>query len=176
MQTDVLDVLLRKRTNGNYHVADARGIARITGEGKKVKRVSDLISRQDAINEVVAWLKDRMSDKKNGKPLTDRINDLPSAQPKQSIAEWQKDFREYINMLNIPRDDYNGIMEYINDLPSAEPKIIHCKDCRNRGEDECPMRHVERIEWEEDGYIEVDDIVHDYTKPYGYCDKGERNE
>lgn len=61
-------------------------------------------------------------------------------------------------------------------LPSAEPKIIHCKDCRNRGEDECPMRHVERIEWEEDGYIEVDDIVHDYTEPYGYCYKGERNE
>ncbi len=50
MQTDVLDVLLRTRTNGDYHVADARGIARITGEGKKVKRVSDLISRQDAID------------------------------------------------------------------------------------------------------------------------------
>ena len=47
---------------------------------------------------------------------------MPSAEPKHSIAEWQKDFREYINMLNIPRDDYNGIMEYINDLPSVEPK------------------------------------------------------
>ncbi len=41
----------------------------------------DLISRQAAIDEVVAWLKDRMTDGKNGKPLTDRIKDLPSAQP-----------------------------------------------------------------------------------------------
>ena len=44
----------------------------------------------------------------------------------QSIAEWQKDFREYINMLNIPRDDYKGIMEYINDVPSAQPEILAC--------------------------------------------------
>ena len=54
MQTDVLDVLLRTRTNGNYHVADARGIARITGEGKKVIRMSDLIDRKlakDAIHK-----------------------------------------------------------------------------------------------------------------------------
>ena len=42
---------------------------------------SDCISRQAAIDEVVAWLKDRMSDKKNGKPLTERLRDLPSAQP-----------------------------------------------------------------------------------------------
>ena len=42
--------------------------------------MNDLISRQDAIDEVVAWLKDRMSDKKNGKPLTERLKDLPPAQ------------------------------------------------------------------------------------------------
>ena len=40
----------------------------------------DSISRQAAIDEVIAWLKDRMSDKKNGKPLTERLRDLPSAQ------------------------------------------------------------------------------------------------
>ena len=68
------------------------------------------------------------------------------------------------------------IVDALENLPSAEPEIIHCKDCRNRGEDECPMRHVERIEWEEDGYMESDDIVHDYTEPHGYCYKGEPNE
>lgn len=77
---------------------------------------------------------------------------------------------------------YNGMVDksvakrLLLQTPSAEPKIIHCKDCRSWGEDECPMRHVEMIEWEEDGYIEVDDVVHDYTELYGYCDKGERNE
>ena len=77
---------------------------------------------------------------------------------------------------DIKCEDMKKVLNVLKKIPSTEPEIIHCKDCRNRGEDKCPMRHVERIEWEEDGYIEVDDIVHDYTKPYGYCDKGERNE
>ena len=84
----------------------------------------------------------------------------------------------YLGLSAVSRTIQNmtSIQEILENLPSAEPEITHCKDCRNRGEDECPMRHVERIEWEEDGYIEVDDIVHDYTEPHGYCDKGERNE
>lgn len=57
--------------------------------------------------------------------------DTISRQPTQSIAEWQKDFREYINMLNIPRDDYKGIMEYINDAPSTQPEILRCKECEH---------------------------------------------
>ena len=32
------------------------------------------------------------------------------------ISEWKKDFKEYINLLSMPRDDYNGIMEYIDEL------------------------------------------------------------
>lgn len=45
------------------------------------QKALDTISRQAAIDEVVTWLKDRMTDGKNGKPLTDRLKDLPSAQP-----------------------------------------------------------------------------------------------
>lgn len=54
----------------------------------EIPNSSDTISRQAAIDEVVAWLKDRMSDKKNGKPLTDRIKDLPSAQPERKTGKW----------------------------------------------------------------------------------------
>ena len=36
------------------------------------------------------------------------------------IIEWKKDFKEYINSLSIPRDDYNGIMEYIDEFPNVE--------------------------------------------------------
>ena len=32
-----------------------------------------------------------------------------------TIKEWRKDFESYINALEIPRDDYKGIMGYIND-------------------------------------------------------------
>lgn len=32
-----------------------------------------------------------------------------------TIEEWAKDFKSYVNALDIPRDDYNGIMEYIDE-------------------------------------------------------------
>jgi hypothetical protein len=34
-----------------------------------------------------------------------------------SIMKWQVKFRAYISELNIPRDDYRGIMEYIDEVP-----------------------------------------------------------
>lgn len=41
--------------------------------------------------------------------------------------EWIEDFKSYINELDIPKDDYNGIMEYIDDgyalLTAQEDKI-----------------------------------------------------
>lgn len=38
-----------------------------------------------------------------------------------AIDAWKDDFKGYVNSLNIPRDDYNGIMEYIDELPFAQP-------------------------------------------------------
>lgn len=32
-----------------------------------------------------------------------------------TVNEWARDFRTFINELQMPRDDYNGIMEYIDD-------------------------------------------------------------
>lgn len=32
-----------------------------------------------------------------------------------TIEEWAKDFKSYVNELDMPRDDYKGIMEYIDD-------------------------------------------------------------
>lgn len=43
--------------------------------------MDDLISRRATIDEVVAWLSDRMTDGKNGKPLTERLKALPPAHP-----------------------------------------------------------------------------------------------
>ena len=87
----------------------------------------DCISRQAAIDALEGEIEvigkaNAEAVLKYTKMVCDRIKALPSAQPEQSIAEWQKDFQEYINMLNIPRDDYKGIMEYINDVPSAQPE------------------------------------------------------
>ena len=42
-----------------------------------------------------------------------------------TIKEWREDFKSFINELDIPKDDYNGIMEYIDDgyalLKEQEP-------------------------------------------------------
>lgn len=56
------------------------------------------------------------------------MDDLISRQA--AIEEWKNDFKGYVNALNIPRDDYNGIMEYIDELPSAQPEIIYCVGCK----------------------------------------------
>ena len=89
----------------------------------------------------------------------------------KAIAETWRETR-YLDPANVLTE----IRDRLRALPSEQPKIIYCKDCRNRGEAKCPMIHIEMVEWEEDGYMESDEIIHDYTEPYGYCDRGERNE
>lgn len=49
-------------------------------------------------------------------------DDLISRQA--AINEWKNDFKGYINALDIPKDDYKGIMEYIDELPSVQPGWI----------------------------------------------------
>lgn len=47
-----------------------------------------------------------------------------------AIDEWRNDFKGYVNALDIPRDDYNGIMEYIDELPSVQPDDDRLERCR----------------------------------------------
>ena len=42
--------------------------------------MDDLISRQAAIDTAIGWLKDRLTDRKNGESLADRLKHLPSVQ------------------------------------------------------------------------------------------------
>lgn len=46
------------------------------------------------------------------------------------IKKWREEFLAYISGLNLPRDDYRGIMEYIEEVP-VQPEIIRCKDCKH---------------------------------------------
>lgn len=38
------------------------------------------------------------------------------------------------------------------------------------------MRHEEYVNYDDDGYIETDLIVYDYTHDNGFCDRGKRGE
>lgn len=64
-----------------------------------------------------------------------------------TINKWVEDFKSYVNELNLPNDDYKGIMEYIADgcalLKEQEPVapqkhynknadlLYACGKCRN---------------------------------------------
>ena len=53
---------------------------------------------------------------------------------REKVEEWARDFKAYVDELDIARDDYRGIMEYIDDAlallreqETVEP-VVHCKD------------------------------------------------
>ena len=65
---------------------------------------------------------------------------LPSVQPEpEAISKWKKEFREYVDSLDISRDDWKGIIEYIDELPSIQPDVIRCKDCINYIDHRCTV-------------------------------------
>ena len=82
-----------------------------------------------------------------------------------------------------PNELYPTLMHYQNakdlaeyglkDVPAVEPETIRCKDCLHYHEEKCPMTYTEWISWEEDGYIESDDVFHDNAEDDGYCHKWE---
>lgn len=80
------------------------------------------------------------------------------------------DKEELVKALTYDRD------QYFKGYKDAKKEIIHCKNCKHYHEEECPMRFVEWVTWEEDGYIESDDVVHDYATDDGFCYMGDRRE
>ena len=62
-----------------------------------------------------------------------------------TIEEWAKDFKSYVNALDMPRDDYKGIMEYIDDalslLKEQDPHKETFWDSLSEAELMEPMRH-----------------------------------
>ena len=42
-----------------------------------------------------------------------------------TVEEWEKDFKSFVNELQMPRDDYKGIMEYIDDAISLLKEQEH---------------------------------------------------
>lgn len=53
--------------------------------------MDDLISRQAAIDTAIEWLKCRLTDRKNGESLIDRLKHLPSAE-----SEYEHTMEEFM--------------------------------------------------------------------------------
>ena len=64
----------------------------------------------------------------------------------------------------------DAVLNMLKNLPSAQPEIIHCKNCKHRDSNDCPMYYEEWIEIDEgDGYFDTDNIIHDRTTDEGFC-------
>ena len=61
-------------------------------------------------------------------------------------------------------------------VEAGHTEVIQCQNCKHRGEDECPMRHVEYVTFEDDGLLDTDMYVEDNTQDEGFCNLGEREE
>ena len=89
----------------------------------------DTISRKAAIDVIfseplyIPGLKKRDADVVVP-AIYEKIKSLPPAQPEsKELSEWKADFKGYINALILPKDDYDGIMEYIDEVPPAQPEL-----------------------------------------------------
>ena len=66
-------------------------------------------------------------------------------------------------------------LSYAETLPTADVvEVVFCKDCKHRETPCCPMRYIENIDWDDDGYTERDSILHDSTADNAFCSYGER--
>lgn len=74
------------------------------------------MTKKEARAYIKEWLKDECLDSKDREALTVAVEDLKQEPYNDKIIEWKKDFKEYIDFLSMPRDDYKGIMEYIDEL------------------------------------------------------------
>ena len=82
-------------------------------------------------------------------------------------------FERWLKVEGYNRGELNVLKAVLYELrfmPSAEPEIIHCKDCKHRDSNNCPMYCEEWIEIDEgDGYFDTDNIIHDWTTDEGFC-------
>jgi hypothetical protein len=90
------------------------------------------------------------------------------------VTNWKRLYTDASIML----DKYqNEVVPKLREQLEKRVEVVRCKDCQHRGDDvHCPMCFEEEIEWDDDGYTEVDWILHDRTTDDGFCDRGERRE
>lgn len=92
---------------------------------------------------------------------------------KEQLIDW---FRPYGHFDKpIP---FETLVSDLRGMKAADvAPVVRCRDCVNRQNAEvCPMCYEEEISWDDDGYMEMDYVLHDQTEPDGFCHCGEREE
>ncbi|MBQ1776698.1 MAG: hypothetical protein IIZ93_00930 [Acidaminococcaceae bacterium] len=92
-------------TSGYRKYADIGCDANLTAVYDVMAVIQDIKPRSECVGRIVRG-----------------VYEIPAVEPElKELSEWKADFKEYINALNMPKDDYDGIMEYIDEVPSAQP-------------------------------------------------------
>lgn len=72
------------------------------------------------------------------------------------------------------KEDASECVHYKNKEDVEE--VVKCKDCKYRGELDCPMYHEELEDCDDGDYIYTDMVAVDNTEDDGFCYCGERIE
>lgn len=93
----------------------------------------------------------------------------------EAISKWEKEFREYVDSLDITRKGI-GIIEYIDELPPIQPKIIRCKDCAYCDSDvvNAPYGLTKKIWWCDRLYEEANENL--MVEPDDFCSFAKRRD
>ena len=79
-------------------------------------------------------------------------------------------------MVELGKATLTEVETYLEESKYEWVRVVRCKDCKRRHDFDCPMFFEESVEWEEDGYIERDDVIHDYTEDDDFCSRAERKD
>ena len=110
-----------------------------------------------------------------GYPAVDILHEIATFPTEDAVSRGVLDQVRWERDVAIKQLEEHGIP--FGGIAPDVVKVVRCKDCKNRGEDViCPMCWEEMIEWDDDGYNEVDFVTHDYTTDNGFCHLGERTD
>lgn len=105
--------------NGTEYMKEVAEITYTSGYRKYAD--IDCDANLTAVYDVMAVLQEIKPCSKCIGRIVRGVYDFPPVEPElKELSEWKADFKGYINALNIPKDDYDGILEYIDEVPTAE--------------------------------------------------------
>ena len=83
------------------------------------------------------------------------------------IETWKNDFMEFVNSLNLSRDDYKTMMEYIDEIPAVQPD--HNADIGKKASISCgwendPISRQAEIDALEMAIERYDEMAEEYQK------------
>ena len=126
--------------------------------------MEELIRRRVLLDEF-KWLKSVVNESSKDE-IEDVIQRIKNAPAVDAVS------KSLYDQIKLERDI---ALEQLNELGiSFGEKMVRCKDCKYRGDYNCPMYSEEYVEWDDDGYHEWECVEHDRTHDEGFCDMGVR--